>query len=279
VHDLTPRGAPLEYWFFRTEVDDLRLLVDLIVRRDAGTVETRAACTIGDTPTVSHDVQSMTQPRAEGIANATASIDPSRTVGDSGGVSWDLDLDLGRHRIQPVSAAFASSRSLDMLLLSRPAATFTGTVTSAGRSWTLRQAPGMVAHYWGRALAPSWCWVSVVGGPGEPRVEATVLRTRLWATRATIKGGYVWTWSGREADAPSLFSMPTNGSWLTWRSARDTVIVEARRTSRRELLSASADAESFVPFGDGIRNSQRATVRWGGRELPGSLEFRDPHPR
>jgi hypothetical protein len=281
VRDLTSRGAPLEYWFFRTEVADLRLLVDLIVRRAERTVETRVACTVGDTPTVSHDVQPMTSHRAEaeGIATASARIDASRTVGDSGGVSWALDLDLGRHRIQPVSAALASAGSLDMLLLSRPAATFSGTVATAGRSWILREAPGMVAHYWGRALAPSWCWVSVVGGPGEPRIEATVLRSRLWGSPATIKGGYAWTWSGLDADTPSLFSMPSNGSWITWRREQDAVVVQARRTTRRERLSASAVPSSFVPFGDGIRNSQRASVRWAGRDLSGALEFRDAPSR
>ncbi len=279
MHDLAPRGAPLEYWFFRTEVDDLRLLVDVIVRRDEHTVETRVACTVGDTPTVSHDVEPMSTSRVEGIANATASIDSSSTSGDSGGVSWALDLDLGRHRIQPVSAPLAASRSLDMLLISRPTSTFTGTVATAGRTWILREAPGMLAHYWGRALAPSWCWISVVGGPGKPRLEATVLRSRLWGSRATIKGGYAWTWSGREAEPPSIFSMPSNASWISWRREEGAVAVEARRGTHLHVLSASADPSSFVPFGDGIRNSQRATVRWDGHELPGSLEFRDPTPR
>jgi hypothetical protein len=279
VHDLAPRGAPLEYWFFRTEAADLRLLVDVIVRREERTVETRVACTVGDTPGVSHDVQPRTSSLRDGVANATATIDSSHTSGDSGGVSWALDVDLGRHRIQPVAGALASSRSLDMLLLSRPGASFSGTVTTAGRTWVLGGSPGMVAHYWGRALAPSWCWISVVGGPGEPRLEATVLRSRLWASRATIKGGYAWTWSGSEGDEPSSFSMPSNGSWITWRHDRDSVVVEARRGARRQVLSASADPSTFVPFGDGIRNSQRAFVSWDGRDLPCSLEFRDPQHR
>ncbi len=279
MHDLAPRGAPLEYWFFRTEADDLRLLVDLIVRRDERTVETRVALTIGDVASVSHDVHPMTAPHAEGIANATAIIDSSHTAGDSGGLSWALDLDLGRHRIQPVSMAFASARSLDMLLLSRPAATLTGSVTAADRSWDLREAPTMVAHYWGRALAPSWCWVSVVGAPGEPRLEAAVLRSRLWGSPVAITGGYAWTWSGVDTEEPSLFAMPTNGSWLSQDRRPDGVAVAARRTTQRQVFSASADPSTFVPFGDGIRNSQRATVRWAGWELPGSLEFRDPAPR
>jgi hypothetical protein len=166
-----------------------------------------------------------------------------------------------------------------MLLLSRPATTFTGTVRTGGRTWVLTGSPGMVAHYWGRALAPSWCWISVVGAPGEPQLEATVLRSRLWGSRATIKGGYAWAWSGSDGDEPSLFSMPSNGSWITWHQDHDTVVVEARRGARRQGFSASADPSTFVPFGDGIRNSQRAIVNWGGRDLPGSLEFRDPTPR
>jgi hypothetical protein len=276
VHDLAARGSPLEYWFFRTEADDLRLLVDVIVRRDASTVETRVAITVGDMPAVSHDVQPMTTPIAVGVANATASIDPAGTSGDSGGVRWELDVDLGRHRIQPVSAPFAASRSLDMLLVSRPTAVFSGEVHAGGRRWNLDAAPGMVAHYWGRALAPSWCWVSVVGGPGEPRIEATLLRSRLWGSRATIGGGYVWAWSGLDADAPALFAMPTNGSWISSRRTTSTVAAHAQRAGRHLELTATAEMSSFVPFGDGIRNSQRATVRWQGGERSGSLEFRDP---
>jgi hypothetical protein len=57
------------------------------------------------------------------------------------------------------------------------------------------------------------------------------------------------------------------------------VAVAARRTTKRQVFSASADPSTFVPFGDGIRNSQCATVHWAGRELPASLEFRDPAPR
>lgn len=275
MHDLAPRGAALEYWFFRTEVDDLRLLVDLIVRRDQGTVETRVACTVGDDAGVSHDVQPREAPLARGVAHASAQIDDTTTAGSSGGVTWALDVDLGQHRIEPVPAALASARSLDMLLLSRPAATFTGTVEAAGRTWVLRDAPGMVAHYWGRALAPTWCWVSVVGRAGEPRLEATVLRSRLWGSPATISGGYVWAWTGDDV-APSLFAMPTNGSWIARRAEGEGVAVEARRGHRRLAFSASAAPSTYAPFGDGIRNSQRATVRWDGAELPASLEFRDP---
>jgi hypothetical protein len=73
--------------------------------------------------------------------------------------------------------------------------------------------------------------------------------------------------------------MPTNGSWISWRREQDAVLVQARRATRRYGLSASADPPTFVPFGDGIRNSQRATIRWDGRERPGSLEFRDPPSR
>lgn len=275
MHDLAARGAPLEYWFFRTEVGDLRLLVDLIVRRADATVETRVACTIGDDATVSHDVQAMSTPLPEGVANASASIGPRRTTGDSGSVSWDLSIDLGQHRIQPVPGALASLRALDMLLVSRPAATFAGTVTAGERTWAVEGAPGMVAHYWGRALAPEWCWVSVVGEPGQPRLEAAVLRSTLWGARPWIVGGYAWFWSGQEADEPEMFAMPSNGSRLRRRREQHSVVVDAARGRRRETFSASADAGTFVPFGDSIRNSQRAVVRWRGSELPGSLEFRD----
>ena len=52
MEDLAARGSPLEYWFFRTTVDDLAILVDVIVRRRESRAETRVAIRVGDTTRV-----------------------------------------------------------------------------------------------------------------------------------------------------------------------------------------------------------------------------------
>ena len=128
-----------------------------------------------------------------------------------------------------------------MQIVSRPTARLTGTVTIGGRAWTLSAEPGMVSHYWGSRLPKRWTWVSVIGSESEPRLESTVLRSRLWGTPLTLTVGYLWRYGEPPTRSPVLTVMPAV------RRSASQGCPSRQRGSRHESAAALALAPQSLP--------------------------------
>ncbi len=276
MDDLAARGAPLEYWFFRTDSGDLSFLVDLIVRRGEHRAETRVASRVGDVAGVERAFSDTWSADAQGIRAGESHLGASTTRGRVGEIAWSLDVDLGPDRIRPLPPALSWLRPFDMQLVSRPTARFTGSISIGGRTWTLESRPGMVSHYWGRALPRRWTWVSVTGEATEPRLESTVLSSRIWGTPLAVTCGYFWRSGEPPAGRPVLAVMPLNGVVRSTPGAPGAARVRAWRPRRFAAdVDCQAADESFADLGEGIRQSLAADVVADGRRLRGALEFRD----
>jgi len=275
VDDLAARGATLEYWFFRTDTEDLSFLVDLIVRRGERRAETRVASRVGDAAGVERAFSDTWTADEHGIRAGESHLDAATTQGRVGEITWSLAVDLGPDRIRPLPPALSWLRPFDMQLVSRPTARFTGSVSIGGRAWTLESRPGMVSHYWGRALPRRWTWVSVTGGSTEPRWESTVLSSRIWGTPLAVTCGYVWRSGDPPTGGAKLAVMPLNGLVRSTRGGSGAARVRARRPwGFAADLDCRASDESFADLGEGIRQSLAADVVADGRRLRGALEFR-----
>jgi hypothetical protein len=274
MEDLAARGSPLEYWFFRTTVDDLAILVDVIVRRRESRAETRVAIRVGDTTRVERVFSDAWTADSQGVRAGENQLSAVVTGGQVADVGWSLDVDLGPDRILPLPPALAWLRPFDMQIVSRPTARLTGTVTLGGRAWTLSAEPGMVSHYWGSRLPKRWTWVSVTGSESEPRLESTVLRSRLWGTPLTLTVGYLWRYGEPPTGRPVLTVMPLNGLVSATRTPSGSVL-RARRLRRfRSEVSCTAADDTFADLGDGIRHSPAADIAIDGQRVRGALEFR-----
>jgi hypothetical protein len=275
MEDLAARGTPLEYWFFRTASEDLSILVDVIARRADARAETRVAFRVGDIATVERVYSDTWTGDLQGIRAGDNLVTATTTQGQVGDITWSLAIDLGPDKILPLPPALAWLRPFDMQIVSRPTASFTGSVAIGDREWAFTARPGMVSHYWGRALPQRWTWLSVTGEPTSPRLESTVLRSRLWGLPVTITCGYFWRSGEPPSSGPVLTVMPLNGVVRATR-ARTSARVRAWRPPRlRAELGCSAADESFVELGEGIRQSLAAEVTLGDRRLPAALEFRN----
>lgn len=279
MEDLAARGSALEYWFFRTSTEDMSLLVDLIVRSAERRAETRVVIRVGDRTEVVRSHSDTWTADTTGIRAGDNVLGPGASTGEVGEISWVLDLELGPDRILPLPPALAWLRPFDMQLLSRPTASFTGSVTVGDRTWSLLESPGMVSHYWGRALPPRWTWVSVVGAIGEPRIEATVLETRLWGSPFTVRAGYFWRSGDRPGKRATLAVTPLN-AWLGAVRGDAEVRLRARRPLGLDVeVGCSAPEAAFVDLGDGIRQSLSATMVISDQRVPAALEFREQDGR
>jgi hypothetical protein len=275
MEDLAARGSALEYWFFRTGTQDMSILVDLIVRRAERRAETRVVIRVGERTEVVRSHSDTWTADSTGIRAGDDVIAPGAATGEVGEIRWVLDIDPGPDRIRPLPPALAWLRPFDMQLLSRPTASFTGSVTIGDRTWSLLASPGMVSHYWGRALPPRWTWVSVVGTTAEPRIEATVLATRLWGSPFTIRAGYYWRSSDHPGGRATLAVMPLN-AWLRAVRGDADVRLRARRPLGLDVeVRCSAPGATFVELGDGIRQSLTATMVVGDQRVPAALELRE----
>ncbi len=273
MEDLASRGAPLEYWFFRTAIDDLALLVDVIVRGRERQAETRVVARIGDHTEVTRVSSPTWSGDADGIRAGENLITASASRGRVGETSWNLAVDLGPDRICPMPPALAWLRIYDMQIVSAPTASVSGTITVADRTWSLDSRPAMVSHYWGRALPPRWTWASVIGTADEPRMETTVLNSRVWGTPLVVPCGYVWR-SGAPGARPTVTVMPLNGLVRSVREGSGARVLASRPFGAKSDLACTADAATFADLGEGIRQSLTATVVIDGRPVEGALEFR-----
>jgi hypothetical protein len=177
-------SAALEYWFFKVNSGPIAILVDWIARRDTNQNWLR--------------ISIHSPSKREVISEKLIELMPQdnflslqRTVGHIGAIAWELDVDPGKEIIKPDIFPFGLLGMTDLLLLSAPLTRFTGWIRHGGQQFILKDAPGMISHYWGRQLASDWWWISANQFEQEDvSVECSFFHTSLWGT--PIKSAFAY---------------------------------------------------------------------------------------
>ena len=275
------RDAPLEYWFFRTSWAQGALLVDLILRRDEGTVELRVSSWNHGTAQIHRLVREY---RAGPVSDPAQVVGGELTLrssrGSCGPISWDLDFAITPTGLSTPPAPWRQLETFDLALTSWPVATATGTVTLDARTEELVSRPAMLCHYWGRELPRRWLWLSASDfDRPNVAVEVGVLRSKAWGRRVPLPAlGYGWLHDGTGTHS---VASPINGLIRYAPRPQGGVNVSITGLAGRWQLQAWAADQSFVHLGDGIAQSLSADLQLVNSSRPAAahgtavLEMRD----
>jgi hypothetical protein len=258
VDDLGSRGAPIEYWFLKFNLEDLAFLVDFIVRGDRDHGEMRLSLWVDGRGRVEHasfPAWSTETPFVT-IGDCVLGADSSR--GAVADVEWDLSYEPGPARVHPAVPPVTWLHPFDTEIINRPGARFTGTVRVGDRRFTVPETPGLVSHYWGRRLMDRWLWISAnqFDQPGFA-LEASVGWTRLWGLPApSMRIAYLWL---QTPDFSHFVKSPVNGA-IRVAGRSDEFTVSSRSITGRTIhLSCKAPMDSFNDLGEGIRQTLLGT--------------------
>ena len=184
---LTPHpSAALEYWFFKVNSGPIAVLADWIARRNTNQNWLRI---------------SIHSPyKREVVAEKLVELMPQdnflsmqRTMGQIGDLAWELDINSGEDFIQPDIFPLGLLRITDLLLLSAPQAHFTGWIRHGEQKFMLKNAPGMISHYWGRQLASDWWWISANQfDQKDISIECSFFHTSLWGSPIKASFAYLY---------------------------------------------------------------------------------------
>ncbi len=280
MHDLSSRGAPLEYWFWTAHWPGGGAIVDYIVRRERGEAELRVGTWDGGVGPVTHRASRTWSVDPEGIRIDDAVLTAAGSQGAVEGVSWTIEWDLGADRVLPRPDWFGPLHPFDMEVVVRPGATFHGTIIVGDREIAF-DASGAVTHYWGRRLPDRWAWISASGFDDDPdaRLEAYLGSSRMWGRVPGPSAGYVWLRSGARTEGTV---MPLTGVITARRDGLEAHLSSLRADGRRHTITSSAPAEAFNDIGEDIHQTVLADLWLDGRNVvTGSvgLEFRAPDLR
>jgi hypothetical protein len=252
--DLTVRGSPLEYWFFRLNTGPLAFLVDFIIRRRLGAAEMRVSLWVDGVGRVERLNSTAWRTERETVDAAECTIGPQRTTGRVDDVEWDLDLELGSSRIDPAVPPVRLLHPFDMEIASRPRAKFTGQLTVGDRMFPCVDVPGLVSHYWGRRLPDRWWWISAnLFEDNDVAVEALFARTRVWnSARVPMNAGYLWI---EHRGAVQQVIHPLNGL-IRVEGSQEAFSLRARRLGRPGItVRCTAVPSSYSDLGEGIKQT------------------------
>jgi len=255
-------SAALEYWFFKVNTGPTALLVDWIARRRAKEQWLRVSI---HSP---HKREVLFESRAVHMPDERDDLSARRTVGRLGEVSWELDIDFGADWIAPDIFPARLLRMPDMSIVSAPLATFTGSIRHAGHHEQLQNAPGLVAHYWGRQLASEWWWVSA-SQFDEPRlaVECSVIRSAAWGVPVGMPLAYLYL---RQQDKKRLVMAPFYRARV--KGSPESFEIQVRRPGA-QTITLTGTGRDYGNLGDGIINTLVGDleVREGGRVIGRAL--------
>jgi hypothetical protein len=278
MDDFAPRGAPLEYWFWKFHAGDLAFLVDFILRRRTDEAEVRVSIWVRGEGRVERLVSRSWSADTNTVSIGGQRLTSSGSTGATADISWELRWQPGEPLVDPRPWFLGPMHPFDMELLLRPAALFSGVVTVAGERFDVIDVPGLLTHYWGRRLAKSWCWISATEFEDSPvrRVEFLIARSGLWGRdRLVLPFAYLWTTDGQRSE---LTLSPVYGLIRQRRVSNGVAIKTWRINGRRHRLTCTAGADAFNDLGEGIRQTLLADLVFDGhRALAGrtGLEFRD----
>ena len=183
---------------------------------------------------------------ANGVSVGACTIADGSCSGRSTGVEWELRFRAGPRWLVP-GRAISALRAADMEIASSPGTRFDGVVRVGTDTFELRDAPGLIAHYWGARLPERWVWLSL--NDGQRDVDALVARTRLWGVPwLRVDTGYVY---GADRDGARFVISPLTG--LVSASVRgDEVRLRALSPGRSFRISATSPAAGRNDLGEGI---------------------------
>jgi hypothetical protein len=241
---LTPHpSAALEYWFFKVNSGPIAILVDWIAKRNTNQNWLRI---------------SIHSPyKREVISEKLVELMPQdnflslqRTVGHNGDIAWELDVDTGKEIIKPDIFPFGLLGMTDLLLLSAPLTRFTGWIRHGGQQFILKDAPGMISHYWGRQLASDWWWVSANQfiQPGVS-VECSFFNTSLWGTPIKSEFAYLYLRQNEKKE----FVMAPFGM-ASAKGTCENFELEIKRIGKEPII-LTATGREYENLGDGIVNT------------------------
>jgi hypothetical protein len=255
--DLEARGAPIEYWFFKFNVDGLAFLVDFILRGDRDRGEVRISLWVDGQGRVAR-VNSPSSTKTPLVSIGDCSLGPDSTRGVVADVGWDLSYELDPARVHPAVPPVSWLHPLDMDIINRPRARFAGTVRVGDRHFSVPDTQGLISHYWGRRLMDQWWWISA-NQFDEPGIalEAIVARSRFWGLRApSVKIGYLWLQS---PDSSHMVISPVNGIVRVTGRPEEFQLTSRSITGRTVRVSCTAPLDRYNDLGDGIRQTLLGT--------------------
>ena len=262
----SPRDkARLDYWFWKFHVGDLALLVDLIIRRGAGTAEVRVSQWLRGTGRVVHCEMAEWSASDAEIRIGETTLRQGRSVGSAEDISWDLTWTPGRV-LSALRGLVARVQPFDTTIVVWPDAVFSGSVTVGDERFDVRELPGTVYHYWGRRLPDRWVWLSATQFEGHPhrRVEGVfAVRTRLFG-RAPMPtpASLLWTTDvGRREELVGNVN-----AIIGVKPLASAVTIDARGIGKRHRLTASWGDVPPNDIGEGIIQT-----------MHGDLTFDDLH--
>jgi hypothetical protein len=245
-------NTALEYWFFKVNAGPVALIVDWIARRRKGEGVVRASI---HSPIGRAVIFANRQP----LFDEHSLLTTQRTAGQVGNVVWDLSIEIKSEWIAPDIFPAALLRMTDLTLVSAPVALFTGWIRHGDRQFELAQARGMLSHYWGRALAAEWWWVSANQFDREDvAVECTVLRTGVWGIPIRLPLAYLYL---SQAEDRKLSIAPFELAKVS--GGPDEFEIQFSRPGQFPI-TLIARGRDYGNFGDGIVNT-----------LVGDLEIRE----
>lgn len=269
----SPRDeARLDYWFWKFHVGDLAFLVDLIVRRGAGTAEVRVSQWLRGTGRVVHQETREWSASDSEIRIGETTLQPGgRSVGSAEDISWDLTWTAGRV-LSGLRGLVARVQPFDTTIVVWPDAVFSGSVTVGTERFDVREIPGALYHYWGRRLPDRWVWLSATQFEGHPnrRVEGVFgVRTRLFGrvpmpTAVSI----LWTTdSGRREELVGNVN-----AMIGVRPLASGVTIDARGIGKRHRLTASWGEVPPNDIGEGIIQTMHGDLTFDDLEaVPGTV--------
>jgi hypothetical protein len=258
MDDLEARGAPIEYWFFKFNLDGLAFLVDFILRGERDQGELRISLWVDGHGRVEHANVPTWSTKTPSVRIGDCSFGDGSSRGVVGDVEWDLSFELGPARVHPAVPPLSWLHPFDTDIINRPQARFAGTVRVGDRDFPVPEAEGLISHYWGRRLMDEWWWISAnhFDQPGIA-LEVSVARSRLWGMRApAVKIGYLWL---QTPNSSHMVKSPVNGIISVTGRSEEFGITARSITGRTVRLSCLAPMDRFNDLGEGIRQTLLGT--------------------
>ena len=241
---LTPHQlSAIEYWFFKVNNGPIALIVDWIERRKLNEHVLRVSIHSPHKREVIFEKLDSFMPNDNFLS-------PKKTVGHSGDVSWDLDIELGSEILKPDIFPAGLLKMPDTLYESVPLARFTGWVSHGTEKVTLDQVCGAVTQYWGRQLTQEWWWLSAHQFDKEGiAVECSVFRTSLWGTSAQMPFAFLYLHRNGKRDF--LLAPPSSAKV---EGSPDKFTIEFSNIGRKKITLVGTGRE-YGDFGERIINT------------------------
>jgi len=241
---LTPHpSSAIEYWFFKVNNGPIALIVDWIERRKLNEHVLRVSIH-------SPHKREVIFEKLDSFMPSDNFLSQKKTVGHSGDVSWDLDIDLGSEMIKPDIFPAGLLKMPDTLYESAPLAKFTGWIRHGNEKVTLDQVWGAVTQYWGRQLIQEWWWLSAHQFDQENvAMECSVLRTSLWGTSLQMPLAFLYLYRNGKRD---FLMVPPNS--VDVKGSPDHFIIEFSRIGRKKIKLIGTGRE-YGDFGERIINT------------------------